>query len=189
MNCEKIKFYDCICKSKLNNHKILKDIILNEIKNIGDHSSLNEIDYYYTDRISKLDWDNSKDFQRPWVKILLPDFTEALKDVIDSMGYVSVDIHNIWFQQYLENDTHGWHIHGDHFTGVYYLEYSNSCGKTQICSPYNLNKIDVDVQEGDIIVFPSHWIHRGMPNGKNRKTIISFNFDIISKQIHIDKIV
>ena len=37
---------------------------------------------------------------------------------------------------------------------------------------------DVDVVEGDIIVFPAHWIHKGNINNKDRKTIISFNFDI-----------
>ena len=38
----------------------------------------------------------------------------------------------------------------------------------------------IDVVEGDFIVFPAHCIHRGLPNKKIRKTIVSFNFDIIA---------
>ena len=32
--------------------------------------------------------------------------------------------------------------------------------------------------EGDFIVFPAPCIHRGLPNTKKRKTIISYNFSI-----------
>ena len=95
---------------------------------------------------------------------------------------------SIWFQQYLEDGGHGWHIHGQHYTGVYYLEYSDGCGKTEICSPYNLKRMQIDVKEGDMIIFPAHWIHRGTANGKNRKTIISFNFDIIADKLNLMKL-
>ena len=44
----------------------------------------------------------------------------------------------MWYQQYLNGDTHGWHIHGQHFTGVYYLEFPDGCSKTEVCSPFNL---------------------------------------------------
>ena len=84
----------------------------------------------------------------------------------------------IWYQQYLEGNTHEWHIHGNHFTGVYYLEYSKGNGKTEICSPYSMRTVKLTPKEGDIIIFPAHWIHRALPNNKKRKTIISFNFDL-----------
>ena len=90
----------------------------------------------------------------------------------------------LWFQQYLEGDTHGWHIHGDHFTGVYYLEFPEGCSQTEIVSPYNLTIKKIDVVEGDFIVFPSHYIHRGLPNTKKRKTIISYNFSAIGDSIN-----
>ena len=80
----------------------------------------------------------------------------------------------------MEGDRHGWHIHGEHYTGVYYLEYPKGCARTQICSPYDLKGRYIDVEEGDFIIFPSHWIHRSLPNSKKRKTIISYNFSIIS---------
>ena len=38
------------------------------------------------------------------------------------------------------------------------------------------NKIlDFDVNEGDILTFPSYFIHKSKPNGVKRKTIISYN--------------
>ena len=36
----------------------------------------------------------------------------------------------------------------------------------------------INVVEGDFIIFPAHCIHRGLPNIKKRKTIISYNFSI-----------
>ena len=89
-------------------------------------------------------------------------------------------IKSAWYQQYLEGDTHGWHIHGHHYTGVYYLEFSEECSKTEICSPFSLETKQIDAIEGDFIIFPAHYIHRGLPNKKSRKTIISFNFDIVA---------
>ena len=53
----------------------------------------------------------------------------------------------------------------------------------------NMGKIKgIKVKEGDFIVFPAHWIHRGSPNGSSRKTIISWNFDAIQDSIDLSKI-
>ena len=96
------------------------------------------------------------------------------------MCYYKISIKHMWYQQYLEGDTHGWHIHGQHYTGVYYLEFPEGCSKTEICSPFDLNTREIDAIEGDFIVFPAHCIHRGLPNKKIRKTIVSFNFDVVA---------
>ena len=172
---KKIQIDDCICHSKIKEHLEIRDSILSEIDKTSD-SDLEQKDSFYTDSISKLDWDISDKLDRPWVKIFLPVFIKNLKQVIDNLGYAKVVIQNIWYQQYLEGDTHGWHIHDDHFTGVYYLEFPDGCSQTEIISPYNLKAVKIDVSEGDFVVFPAHYIHRGLPNGNKRKTIISYNF-------------
>ena len=110
---------------------------------------------FYTDSISKLDWDLSANPHRPWVKIFLPVFLENLQEIIISLGYLKLNIKNVWYQQYLEGDTHGWHIHGEHFTGVYYLEFPEGCSKTEIVSPYDLKVTKIDVVEGDFVIFPA----------------------------------
>ena len=149
--------------------------MLSEIDKCDD-DNLNSVDSYQTDSISKLDWIKSSDTKRPWVKIFVPEFYEDVKEIISSMCYHKISLKNVWYQQYLEGDTHGWHIHDDHFTGVYYLEFPNGCSQTEIVSPYNFKAVKIDASEGDFVVFPAHYIHRGLPNGSKRKTIISYNF-------------
>ena len=184
----KIEFSDCIIHTKVRAHLEIRDRMLKQIAE-ADEGPLYAKDEYYSDNISKHDWDSGRDFNRPWVRTFERHYKEVIGEAIDSMAYTATDTKSIWFQQYMEGDTHGWHIHGKHFTGVYYLEYNDECSKTEICSPYNLmNRMQIDVKEGDMIVFPSHWIHRGRANGKSRKTIISFNFDIIADRLNLMKL-
>ena len=157
---KKIQIDDCICHSKIKEHLEIRDSILSEIEKSSD-GNLEQKDSFYTDSISKLDWNISDKLDRPWVKIFLPVFIKNLEEVITSIGYAKVAIKNVWYQQYLEGDTHGWHIHDDHFTGVYYLEFPNGCSQTEIVSPYNFKAVKIDASEGDFVVFPAHYIHRG----------------------------
>ena len=159
---EKIEISDCICHSKIKNHLKIKNRILSEIDKSTD-DKLSAVDSYHTDSISKLDWNKSNDTQRPWVKIFLPEFCEDIKEIVSSMCYNRINIKQMWYQQYLEGDTHGWHIHGQHYTGVYYLEFPEGCSKTEICSPFDLNTREIDAIEGDFIVFPAHCIHVPLP--------------------------
>ena len=175
---KKIRFDDCICHTKIKDHSKIRDSILYEIfKSKSD--SLNVTDGYYSDSISRLDWSLCEDLTRKWVSMFIPYFVDEITRVMGSMAYNEVELFQMWYQQYLEGGQHGWHIHGHHYTGVYYLEYPKGCSKTEVCSPFNFNKKQIDVEEGDIIVFPAHFIHRGLPNSNLRKTIISFNFDVM----------
>ena len=174
---KKIQINDCICHSKIKEHLEIKNSILSEIEKSSD-GDLEQKDPFYTDSISKLDWNISDKLDRPWLKIFLPVFIKNLQEVLDNLGYFKAVIKNVWYQQYLEGDTHGWHIHDDHFTGVYYLEFPEGCSQTEVVSPYDFKAVKINATEGDFIVFPSHYIHRGLPNTKKRKTIISYNFSI-----------
>ena len=174
---KKIQIDDCICHSKIDKHLEIKEKLLSLIDKSDDGTGYT-VDSYYTDSISRLDWNVSKNFQRPWVKLLLPEFIKSITEIIKTLGYNTIELYAMWYQQYLNGDTHGWHIHGQHFTGVYYLEFPDECSKTEVCSPFNLKSKAIEVVEGDIIVFPAHYIHRGAPNKNIRKTIVSFNFDI-----------
>ena len=180
---EKIRFDDCIWKSRIVDHLSIKDDVLSEIEKTSDNNLI-EKDSYYDNSISKLDWNESTNFERPWVKIFLPSFSFTLKEMFLSMGYTGCELIDLWYQQYLLGDNHGWHIHHQHFTGVYYLEFPKGAAKTEICSPYSLKAKKIDVSEGDIIVFPSHWIHRGLSNNKERKTIISYNFSVNTDKVN-----
>jgi len=80
-----------------------------------------------------------------------------------------------WFQQYLEGKTHDWHNHPrTHFANCYFLELPDEHYTTEIVrADGKLCKIHAI--EGDIITFPAWMRHRSRPNGKERKTVISFN--------------
>ena len=85
----------------------------------------------------------------------------------------------MWFQQYANGSQHGWHIHGDHMTAVYYLDLPKDSPKTEWINPMDNTVNQFDVEEGDIIIFPSWIVHRAPINeSNNMKTIISWNFNL-----------
>lgn len=130
--------------------------------------------------ITKADWYNSRDVNREWFQYLVRPLTEQLHEMYKELGYDTVVIKEMWFQQYLQNSEHGWHTHSSNFTNVYYLELPEGTPKTKIVSPYDQKTIiEVDVKEGDLLVFPSFTMHKAPPNKSInlRKTIISYNID------------
>lgn len=161
------------------NHKNIKYDLLDCIK----RSKGNELcvsDNYYSDNISKYDWNENTNFDRPWVKKFQPFLKQELTEIVNILGFNNYHLKLIWFQQYLKNGTHGWHVHSDNYTGVYYLEMSENSAKTQIVNPTNQKDIiELDVVEGDIVLFPSYVIHRApLNNCDDRKTIISFDINV-----------
>jgi hypothetical protein len=127
----------------------------------------------YGDNVTRLDWTQSQNFNRPWVEHFLPHFERNYDKFVDELGFKGFQLKDMWFQQYEKDDTHGWHIHGENYTGVYYLEMPTG-PKTQILNDGEIT--DLQVQEGDIVIFPSFLVHRApVVSDNNRKTIISFN--------------
>ena len=159
-------------------HKKLKDTLVSLIKETkADY--LNEQQDYYSDLIHRLDWSQSKDKNREWVKHILPSLQNHFENCAKKLGYEKVDVTNIWFQQYNKNGKHGWHTHAENYTGVYYVQFSNKCAKTQLIDPFSQNKkIEIEAKEGDIVIFPSYVIHRATEQKENlEKIIISFNIN------------
>ena len=181
---KKIRFDDCICQGNILQHQEIRSTLLSLIAETQSNSLVWN-NPYYTDSISKLDFDDSEDFNRPWVKKFVEVWEPPLKEMMMGMGYTGMQLFKCWFQQYKQHDTHGWHIHGSHFTGVYYLEFPSKSAKTEVASPYSGKIKKVGVKEGDFIIFPAHWIHRAPPNTSERKTIISWNFDAIQDSINL----
>ena len=140
-------------------------------------------------QILNLDWEIRKDWNRPWVQLFRPNFELALNQAAQLNGYPNVLINELWFQQYKKGNEHGWHAHGHNFTGVYYLDFPEDAPTTELINPYltvldNLSKVDEnelivpDVNEGDILIFPSFVVHRAPVVEKDiNKSIVSFNID------------
>ena len=108
---------------------------------------------------------------------VLRDRLLELNECVNEIGFGYMHIHNLWFQQYTKGNKHDWHTHAENYTGVYYLEYTVNAPPTELWD--NSLKIP-EVSEGDVVMFPAMTPHRA-PMVKNdiRKTIVSFNFNVI----------
>jgi|TARA_R100001460_G_scaffold14245_1_gene31974 hypothetical protein len=166
-------------KCSFTEHLILKKEILSII-NSSEADNVFIQNNSINDNIHRLDWNDSTNFNRKWVKIFKPHLENTLKKLVCKIGFTDVTLYNIWYQQYHNSGKHGWHTHGSNFTGVYYLDFNKEIHpKTDILNPSNPKEvISIDANEGDLIAFPAYYIHRGGRNlSHNSKTIISFNFD------------
>lgn len=172
----KLNSFYIICKFPF--HSEMKKTLLDLINEQPDET-LQVKDNYYGDNISKLDWSRSTDTSRSWTQYFYPNFKKTLDEITMSCGYQKSTVNQLWFQQYHNQDTHGWHIHGSNLTGVYYLDLPYDTPKTQLIDPFSqLEIITPDITEGDFLVFPSTVIHRAPPMKSNsQKTIISWNWD------------
>lgn len=91
---------------------------------------------------------------------------------------------NFWFQEYNQNMNHSVHNHGTGgFSSVCFIEYNKNYHKpTTFISPFEdhitggLKEYIPDVEEGNIIFFPSNLLHYAPVNLSNKSRIImSFN--------------
>ena len=135
---------------------------------------------YSQDKITT-DWSQSEDLSRPWTQLLYPFLKNHFNQCAVKLNYQTFKMHNLWFQQYEKGETHGWHIHGSNYTGVYYLELPAKATKTELINQFSQKeKITIDATEGQIVIFPSFIIHRSPRIIEDvRKTIISFNIDFL----------
>ena len=152
------------------NHTQFKDLLLKQIEETS-YKSINNSE----ESITKTDY-HIKETQREWVKTFTSNTQNTLKDILNTLQFQSANFPSVWFQQYTTNDFHAFHHHPmSNYSGIYYLELTDNT-YTQILIN---NKIkDIQVSEGDIVVFPSQVQHRCPKIQSNtRRTIISFNFD------------
>jgi len=162
--------------SKFEFHKELQSTLLDLISHSNFTSPQNinaEVD------ITRTDWDYSSDMSRQWVQYIARPLMDQLLPMYHELGFDGFKINEIWYQQYLKKSQHGWHTHSSNFTSVYYLELPADSPKTKLVNGFNQSEvIDLDVEEGDIVIFPSFIIHAAPPNmSDQRKTIISYNVD------------
>ena len=133
-----------------------------------------------TSPINRVDWEYSTDYKnRPWVNFSVKLIQSKLNSMLEeNLGLTGVKFTDLWFQQYIQNDCHNWHIHDCNFTGAYYVELADE----EYNKPELVNGDEIftpEVDEGDICIFPAFIIHRcPVIQSTNRKTIISYNFDI-----------
>lgn len=173
---KKILLKDFIFQGRIKDHELIRDKLLSEIEKTP--STTIKRNPGSIDSVSKLDWEWASNTERKWTRIFDEHFFDAIEDFLSVTPYLSIELKEMWFQQYVKCDMHNWHTHGEQYTGVYYLEFPKGSSKTELVFPYDHSKHKIPVEEGDIIFFPAHVAHRGTTNFTDRKTIISFNFSI-----------
>jgi hypothetical protein len=158
--------------SKVSNHQELKPKILNAISsmNVGGYIDNNQ-------HITKTDWNLGQNSNKPYFDIVKEVIKEHLDTFIRLAKFESYRTSNIWFQYYEKGDYHGIHVHsGSMYSNVYYVQLDKNSPKTTFTS-YN-QTFEVEVEEGDIITFPSFLKHESKPNMIDLpKVSIAFNVD------------
>ena len=154
------------------NHAEVKHQLLDGIRAMGTHSFIEGLD-----KISNTDWHLKPDCYRPYFQHLHPIVTPHLRTIGQRVGVPEgiLNMSGYWFQQYLEGDYHGWHIHENSvFSNVYYVDLPEGASKTSF--KLGGKEFEVPVKEGQILTFPSCFLHCSKPNSAGIKTIISFNY-------------
>ena len=172
----KIPIKSYYVKDIMPDHESIKKDVLSIIEN-DTSNSLEDTNNFYENKISKVDFFNHGDVNRPWVKRIMPELLNQIGKMTNSLGYFNIHLKALWYQQYNKNDIHDWHIHGENFTGVYYLEFPESAPSTQL---FDDKVFAPDVKEGDICIFPAMTPHIAPKIESDvRKTIISYNFNVM----------
>jgi hypothetical protein len=179
----KLKVESFALLDKLEGHNEIQSELIDLITKESDSTQMLTEDLLTEDRnrISYTDQNDSKDFNRKYVKIVKPYLQKYIEKCASEQGYLDPIIEDMWYQRYSYiGDKLGWHIHTGNFTGVYYLKYNNDRPtETQLIQPCDQDKrIMVVAEEGDVIVFPSYMIHKSPPLvTENEKIVISFNIN------------
>ena len=168
---EIINVETCFVKTKVENHSEIKQSLLEQIESIGTHNIVEN-----NQKISNTDWHLNSNYKRNYIEIIHPLLQNHLDIVKEKLMLIdNLKIINFWFQQYNFLDYHNWHTHNlCFFSSVYYVELPEKSSKTSFKF---LNKeFESDVKEGDILTFPSIYLHCSKTNQSQKtKTVISFN--------------
>lgn len=160
---------------KISNHEEVKPQVLAAIASMGTHSMYEE-----NQNIFNTDWHLLPQVRRPYWDILVPHLKEYYEKLVDVYSPVPCNygVHTFWFQQYSKGDSHDIHLHDKcTFSSVYYVSLPNGASKTTFY--LGDTEFEVDVEEGDILTFPSSFLHKSKPNPVDEiKTIIAFNCDM-----------
>ena len=159
-----------IFKQSISDHESINDKLLSFFKDYD----IRNYKFGNTINITKTDWDTSKDMNKPYVSYFIDKITPYLNNVSEKLMTKKCKINDIWFQQYNENDNHGWHNPSNcNWSNVYFVELPDN----SVATKFKDKDIDIDdIKTGDMITFPGYLLHESPKNlsGK-RKTIISFN--------------
>ena len=158
--------------TQIPNFEIFKTDTLDAIKSMNRYS-INGVGQ----NISNTDWHLDPNMYRPYWNTICPEINRHNNRLQRKLNLHSITTGKFWFQQYETGDYHSWHTHnGSTFSNVIYIELGTNSPKTSFL--YMNKEYTVNVNEGEILTFPSFLAHGSKPNTGARKTIVSFNSNI-----------
>lgn len=125
------------------------------------------------DIISKFDY--YKNGERSYFSVMQPTIENNSRIICESLGYEKVTVNSLWYQQYNQLDTHGWHTHGNaSFSNIAYIELP--CPEARTEFKLGNNVFSFDAKEGEVLSFPGIMIHRSpVLKSLGRKTVVVWN--------------
>lgn len=161
--------------SKVESHKKLKKYLLNtwpQMDSVAIKSN--------SEQIMNTDYDNANK-PRLWVNLFMKKIQPNLLQIQDNLLADDFFFDKIWFQQYTKSDYHGWHVHANtNYSAIYFTECPSGM-ETEFFDITTKKKFEVQLEEGDLIVFPGQIYHRSKPNFTDqRKSVVSFNLSFIN---------
>jgi hypothetical protein len=165
-------------------NKLESFYILNKIKEHKENKNnllklIEKIPLNRYDNITHTDWNLPKEYKRDYLDFFYNVISPYMYEIMKKLHCSEWKIENGWFQQYKKDNDHDWHNHNRaNFSNIYYLEMPNNDMKTEFYDILTKKIITFDLEEGDLLTFPAHILHRSKKiENLQRKTIISFNSD------------
>jgi len=103
-----------------------------------------------------------------------------LKDYVFGWKCSSYNIQSMWFAEYSHDGADfDWHTHeGCNMSGVLQIVIDDKKTSTSLLGQ------SIELDEGDLILFPSMLPHKGPKVTKGQKIVIGFNWDIFGSLLH-----
>lgn len=168
-------------QGRMPNHDHIQDDLIRQIRSARSHSIDAE-----DERVSFTDL-RFRNEHRPWIDTFYKNIDPYLIDFSKQYMHRDFTISNCWFMRYQRGDFSDWHVHeNSSWASVYFLKLPSPSIKTSLLSFGDRSLIPLDeVQEGDIISFPSCMIHCSKPNPfDEEKIVIAFNTDFSFSLVH-----
>ena len=163
-----------IFKSKVENHREIKEKILQQINLIPQNPLFGN-----GQNIIHTDWNLPSTMHREYKDLFFKTVNNHLINMCHTLGVNHYYIGNYWFQKYGQGGKHSWHTHPEsNYSNVYFLECPRG-------SSTKFKNFTEDCEEGDILSFPAFLPHMSpLIENDDIKTVIAFNtsFDIIEQQ-------
>tara|TARA_B100001094_G_scaffold178746_1_gene172903 strand:+ start:811 stop:1443 length:633 start_codon:yes stop_codon:yes gene_type:complete len=139
---------------------------------------------FYGDKYTDF-WDDKTEVLPDYCDKIVEVLTPSLQKFADVTNPYPVMITEMWYEKSQKGDQHALHNHGGQgYSAVLYLKYNPEVHKPTLFYSqfHDTMKGDIvtweppDVEEGDLIIFPSVLAHEARPNESDEERIVvSFN--------------